>query len=177
VRVVAATNRNLEEAVAAGSFRRDLYFRLKVVEIVVPPLRHRREDVAAIADHFMERFVAETGRRLRGFTPAAREAVTAYHWPGNVRELRNCVERAVVLAPGDWIDVSDLTLSQLASSGDSGRAAVASSPFVPTTIAEVERKHVLATLQAVGGNKTKAAAILGIERSTLERKLAKWAQA
>ena len=177
VRVVAATNRNLEEAVAAGSFRRDLYFRLKVVEIVVPPLRHRREDVAAIADHFMERFVAETGRRLRGFTPAAREAMTAYHWPGNVRELRNCVERAVVLAPGDWIDVSDLTLSQLASSGDSGRAAVASSPFVPTTIAEVERKHVLATLQAVGGNKTKAAAILGIERSTLERKLAKWAQA
>jgi Nif-specific regulatory protein len=103
--------------------------------------------------------------------------MTAYHWPGNVRELRNCVERAVVLAPGDWIDVSDLTLSQLASSGDSGRAAVAPSPFVPTTIAEVERKHVLATLQAVGGNKTKAAAILGIERSTLERKLAKWAQA
>jgi len=176
VRVVAATNRNLEEAVAAGSFRRDLYFRLKVVEIIVPPLRRRSEDIAAIADHFLERFAAETGRRLRGFTPAARDAMASYHWPGNVRELRNCVERAVVLAQGDWIDTADLTLSHLAAQGDSGRAAIAALPFVPTTIAEVERRHVLATLEAVGGNKTKAATILGIERSTLERKLAKWAR-
>jgi len=177
VRVVAATNRDLEEAVAAGSFRRDLYFRLKVVEIVVPPLRRRREDIAAIADHFLERFNAETGRRLHGFTPAAREAMRSYHWPGNVRELRNCVERAVVLAPDDWIDVGDLTLSHLSTPGDSWRAAVGpAAPFVPTTLAEVERRHVLATLEAVGNNKTKAAAILDIERSTLERKLARWAR-
>jgi Nif-specific regulatory protein len=177
VRVVAATNRNLEDAVMAGGFRRDLYFRLKVVEIVVPPLRKRPEDVAAIAGHFLERFAAETGRRLRGFTPAALEALEAYHWPGNVRELRNCVERAVVLATGEWIDVDDLMLSQLVSAGDSGRAAAAGAPFVPTTIEEMEHRHVLATLEAVGGNKTKAAAILGIERSTLDRKLAKWARA
>jgi transcriptional regulator with GAF, ATPase, and Fis domain len=177
VRVVAATNRNLEDAVMAGGFRRDLYFRLKVVEIVVPPLRKRPEDVEAIAGHFLERFAAETGRKLRGLTPAALEALKAYHWPGNVRELRNCIERAVVLATGEWIDVDDLTLSQLVSAGDSGRAAAAGGPFVPTTIEEMERRHVLATLEAVGGNKTKAAAILGIERSTLDRKLAKWARA
>ncbi len=177
VRVVAATNRNLEEAVTSGSFRRDLYFRLKVVEIIVPPLRRRREDIPAIAGHFLERFAAEVGRRLHGFTPAAVEAMQGYHWPGNIRELRNCVERAVVLAHGDRIDVHDLTLSHLAAPGDSGRAVVTPAPFVPTTLADVERRHVLATLEAVGGNKTKAAAILGIERSTLERKLTKWARA
>ncbi|NCX98204.1 MAG: FHA domain-containing protein, partial [Planctomycetia bacterium] len=87
VRVVAATNRNLEEAVAAGEFRRDLYFRLKVVEILVPPLRRRRDDIEAIASHFLARFAAETGRRIQGFTPAALEALRAYHWPGNIREL------------------------------------------------------------------------------------------
>jgi Nif-specific regulatory protein len=177
VRVVAATNRNLEDAVMAGGFRRDLYFRLKVVEIIVPPLRRRPEDVEAIARHFLDRFAAETRRRLRGFTPAAVNALRAYHWPGNIRELRNCVERAVVLATGEWIDEDDLVLSQLAAAGDSGRAAEPAGPFVPTTIEEVERRHVLATLEAVGGNKTKAAAILGIERSTLDRKLAKWARA
>ncbi len=177
VRVVAATNRNLEDAVMAGGFRRDLYFRLKVVEIIVPPLRRRPEDVESLARHFLERFAAETGRKIRGFTPAAIRALQTYHWPGNIRELRNCVERAVVLAAAEWIDVDDLTLSQLAAAGDSGRAASAGDPFVPTTIEELERRHVMATLEAVGGNKTKAAAILGIERSTLDRKLAKWARA
>jgi Nif-specific regulatory protein len=177
VRVVAATNRNLEDAVMAGGFRRDLYFRLKVVEIIVPPLRRRPEDVEAIARHFLDRFAAETGRKLLGLTPAAVQALQAYHWPGNIRELRNCIERAVVLATDEWIDVDDLTLSQLAAAGDSAGEAAAGEPFVPTTIEEVERRHVMATLEAVGGNKTKAAAILGIERSTLDRKLAKWARA
>ena len=178
VRVVAATNRDLEAAVTSGSFRRDLYFRLKVVEILVPPLRRRPEDIAVLATHFLERFAGETGRRLRGFTPAAVEAIEGYPWPGNIRELRNCVERAVVLAQGEWIDVDDLALTKLAVAGDTGKAAAAqSSSFTPMTIEEVERRHVLATLAAVGGNKTKAAAILGIERSTLDRKLAKWARA
>jgi Nif-specific regulatory protein len=178
VRVVAATNRNLEDAVAAGGFRRDLYFRLQVVEIVVPPLRRRAEDVEAIARHFLQRFAAETGRRIRGFTPEALEAMRTYQWPGNIRELRNCVERAVVLSQGEWIDVQDMPLSHLAPPGDSGRQSLGrSAAFVPATIEEVERRHVTATLEAVGGNKTKAAALLGIERSTLDRKLAKWAQA
>ena len=180
VRVVAATNRDLEEAVTAGEFRRDLYFRLKVVEILVPPLRQRPEDVDAIADHFLKRFAAETGRKVRGFTPAARAAMRSYRWPGNVRELRNCVERAVVLSHGPEIDVGDIVLSGLAAPDDSVQAAlVQTAPprpaFVPESIDEIERRHVLATLEAVGGNKTKAAAILGIERSTLDRKLARWA--
>jgi Nif-specific regulatory protein len=178
VRVVAATNRNLEEAVAAGEFRRDLYFRLKVVEILVPPLRRRPEDIEAIATHFLTRFAVETGRKIRGFTPAALEALRAYHWPGNIRELRNVVERAVVLAQVEWIDAGDMVLSQLAPPGDTGKAAPSRpAAFVPMTIDELERRHVLDTLEAVGGNKTKAAAILGIERSTLDRKLAKWARA
>jgi Nif-specific regulatory protein len=177
VRVVAATNRNLEDAVTAGGFRRDLYFRLKVVEIMVPPLRRRPEDIEPLAAHFLEKFAAETGRRLRGYTPEALEALRSYHWPGNVRELRNAVERAVVLAPGEWIDVSDVSLSHLAAAGDTDRGAPRPAAFVPTSIEEMERRHVLATLEAVGGNKTKAAAILGIERSTLDRKLAKWARA
>jgi len=178
VRVVAATNRNLEDAVTAGDFRRDLYFRLKVVEILVPPLRRRPEDVEAIAQHFLQRFSAETGRRISGYTPAALQAMRAYHWPGNIRELRNCVERAVVLAQSEWIDVHDMALSHLAAPGETGRQSVGrAAAFVPATIDEVEHRHVLATLEAVGGNKTKAAAMLGIERSTLDRKLAKWAKA
>jgi len=177
VRVVAATNRDLEKAVTSGGFRRDLYFRLKVVEIIVPPLRRRPEDIEPLARHFLERFAGETGRLIRGFTPAALDAMRTYHWPGNIRELRNVVERAVVLAQQEWIDVADVSLSHLAAPGDTGKSGVLhAGPFVPVTIEEMERRHVLATLEAVGGNKTKAAAILGIERSTLDRKLAKWAK-
>jgi len=177
VRVVAATNRNLEEAVTAGDFRRDLYFRLKVVEILVPPLRRRPEDIEALARHFLARFAAETGRPVREFTAEAIAALRDYHWPGNIRELRNCIERAVVLSTHESIDAHELALSQLASSGDTGRGSGArSAAFVPQTLDEVERRQVMATLAAVGGNKTKAAAILGIERSTLDRKLAKWAR-
>jgi Nif-specific regulatory protein len=177
VRVVAATNRDLEKAVTAGGFRRDLYFRLKVVEIIVPPLRRRPEDIEPLAAHFLSRFAAETGRKLLGFTPEAVEAMQAYHWPGNIRELRNVIERAVVLSQEELIDVHELSLSHLAVPGDTDNDAVSRlGPFVPTTIEEMERRHVLATLAAVGGNKTKAATILGIERSTLDRKLAKWAR-
>ena len=177
VRVVAATNRDLEEMVAAGQFRRDLYFRLKVVEILVPPLRRRPEDVEALSRHFLRRFAAETGRHLHGFTPEAEAALVAHHWPGNVRELRNCIERSVVLAQGEWIDEADLALSRLAAAGDTGKVPVGRpAAYAPQSLDEVEHRHVIATLEAVGGNKTKAAAILGIERSTLDRKLARWGQ-
>ena len=177
VRVVAATNRNLEDAVTANEFRRDLYFRLKVVEIIVPPLRRRREDIEPLARHFLARFAAETGRGVHDFTPAALESLLAYQWPGNIRELRNCIERAVVLSNHDTIDTHDLALSQLAPAGDTGRGTGGkTSAFVPQTIEELERRHIMATLAAVGGNKTKAAAMLGIERSTLDRKLTRWAK-
>src|SRR5207247_2372339 len=108
VRVIAATNRDLEKDVTEGKFRRDLYFRLHVVEIVVPALRKRVDDIAELARYFLRRFNDETGRRIRGFTPAAVEAMKQYRWPGNVRELKNVIERAVVLARTDSIDVEDL---------------------------------------------------------------------
>jgi Nif-specific regulatory protein len=178
VRVVAATNRNLEEAVSSGEFRRDLYFRLKVVEILVSPLRKRPEDIEPLARHFLNRFAMETGRKVRDFTPQALDALLSYHWPGNIRELRNCIERAVVLSLDEAVDVHELALSHLSSPGETGRkAGDKSGPFVPETLDDMERRHVMATLEAVGGNKTKAAAILGIERSTLDRKLARWAKA
>jgi DNA-binding NtrC family response regulator len=121
--------------------------------------------------------VAETGRRIEGFTPAAVEAMQAYHWPGNIRELRNCIERAVVLSQSPRIDAHELALSQLAASGDTGKmSASRTSLYTPQSLDELERKHILATLEATGGNKTKAASILGIERSTLDRKLARWAK-
>jgi len=175
VRVVAATNRHLEKAVAAGEFRRDLYFRLKVVEITVPPLRERPDDIETLARHFLRRFAAETGRAVRDFRPEALAAMRDYHWPGNIRELRNCIERAVVLSADDTVDIHELALSSLSSFGDTG-AAGRPAPFKPETLDALEHRHVLATLAAVAGNKSKAAAILGIERSTLDRKLGRWAK-
>src|SRR5262249_39795420 len=100
VRVIAATNQPLEQAVRSSTFRADLFFRLQVVELRVPPLRERLGDLPALAEHFLKRFVRETGRKIRGFTPAALKKMQEYHWPGNVRELRNVVERAVALGSG-----------------------------------------------------------------------------
>ncbi len=113
VRVVAATNRPLEESVRTGTFRRDLFFRLQVVEIHVPPLRERLADVPILADHFLGKFVKETGRKIKGFTSEAVAKLIAYHWPGNVRELRNVIERGVALANGPMLDAADIWLSSL----------------------------------------------------------------
>src|SRR5207249_9698952 len=117
VRVVSATNQPLEQSLQAGTFRRDLFFRLQVIEIRVPPLRERRSDVSLLADHFLKRFVRETGRKIRGFTDAAVQKLKAYPWPGNVRELRNVVERAVALGSGSVIDAADIWLSELDVAG------------------------------------------------------------
>ena len=174
VRVIAATNRDLEKDVTEGSFRRDLYFRLHVVDIDVPSLRKRPEDIRALADHFLRKFNEETGRRLQGFTPAAMEALRRYRWPGNVRELKNVIERAVVLARGEIIETEDLTLSKLATAGDSADASAHAKEYEPMSLADMERKHILATLQSTGWNKSRTAAILGIERSTLDRKIRRY---
>jgi len=174
VRVIAATNRELEKDVADGKFRRDLYFRLHVVEIVVPPLRKRVQDVIELAVYFLDRFNNETGKKLRGFTPEALELLQKYRWPGNVRELRNVIERAVVLSRGDRIDVEDLTLTSLAPSSESGEIPLPVSQYQPATLADVERRHILATLSAEGWNKSRTAALLGIERSTLDRKIKRY---
>ncbi len=170
VRVVAATNQALEEAVRAGHFRRDLFFRLQVVEIHVPTLRDRKSDVPVLADHFLKRFIRETGRKIRGFTPAALKKMEEYHWPGNVRELRNVVERAVAMGgPGPFLDVGDIWLSSLDLYGPttgSGEAA-----YQPLPLEEIEKQHILRTLAHTDWNKSQAAAILEIERSTLDRKI------
>lgn len=171
VRVIAATNRDLEKAVADGTFRRDLYFRLRVVEITVPPLRKRPEDIIEIAEHFLRSYKVESGRKILGFTAEAREQLQQYRWPGNVRELKNVVERAVVLARGDYVDVDDLNLSNLATVGDSSMVPASANSYEPLTLAEVERRHILATLRQTGWNKSRTARTLGIERSTLDRKI------
>ncbi len=169
VRVVAATNQPLEQAIQEGRFRRDLFFRLQVVEMRVPPLRERKSDVPILADHFLRRFVRETGRRIRGFAPAALRKMEDYNWPGNVRELRNVVERAVALGSGPLLDVNDIWLSSLEIGGaaaPSGEAA-----YRPLSLEDVEKDHIFKTLTYTDWNKSQAAVILNIERSTLDRKI------
>jgi transcriptional regulator with GAF, ATPase, and Fis domain len=174
VRVIAATNRDLEKAVTDGQFRRDLYFRLHVLEITVPPLRKRPEDIAEIAYFFFNRFTTETGRKLKGFMPRAMEQMLRYRWPGNVRELKNVIERAVVLAQGDYIDEGDLLLSKLPTSGDTVDVPSIPTEFKPCSLAEMERRHIEAVLQSTRWNKSRTAEILGIERSTLDRKIRRY---
>ena len=177
MRVIAATNRDLEKAVTEGIFRRDLYFRLHVLEILVPPLRKRPEDIAELAYYFFNRFTTETGRKLKGFTPKAMEQMLRYRWPGNVRELKNVVERAIVLSEGEYIGETDLLLSKLPTSGDTVDVPGALVEFKPCSLAEMEQRHIQAVLKSTGGNKSQAAVILGIERSTLDRKLRRYGSA
>jgi Nif-specific regulatory protein len=174
VRVIAATNRDLERDVADGRFRRDLFFRLRVLEILVPALRKRQEDIPLLADFFLEKFNAETGRKIRGFTAAAKEQLLRYLWPGNVRELKNVIERAVVLCRGQEIGVEDLLLTKLATAGDTEAAAAAGDPFHPVSLDDIERSHIFNTLNHTAWNKSKTAVILGIERSTLDRKIRRY---
>jgi Nif-specific regulatory protein len=174
VRVIAATNRDLEKAVAESTFRRDLYFRLRVVEIFVPPLRKRPEDILELAEYFLDRYNAETGRKIRGFTPEAIHQMQNYRWPGNVRELKNVIERAVVLARTDFIDTEDLNLSNIATVGDSGDVPSPKTTFEPLSLDDLEKRHIHATLRATGWNKSRTAAILGVERSTLDRKIRRY---
>ena len=175
-RVIAATNRDLEQDVAEGKFRRDLYFRLHVLEILVPGLRKRSEDIPELAEFFLRRFNDETGRNLQGYTPRALEQLLRYRWPGNVRELKNVIERAVVLATGEYIDHEDLVLSTLKTAGDteSGAPSGFTQGYIPQSLADIEREHILRTLNSTSWNKSRAAGILGIERSTLDRKIKRY---
>jgi Nif-specific regulatory protein len=169
VRVVAATNQPLEDALRGGTFRRDLFFRLQVVEIRVPPLRERKSDVPLLAEHFLKRFVRETGRKIRGFTAAAAQKMEDYNWPGNVRELRNVVERAVALGTGPMLDVGDIWLSSLEVGGPVTGPSEAA--YEAVSLEEVEKRHIVRTLEHTDWNKSQAATILQIERSTLDRKI------
>ena len=171
VRVVSATNQPLEQALQAGTFRRDLFFRLQVVEIQVPPLRDRHSDIPLLAEHFLARFVRETGRKIRGFSSAALQKMQQYDWPGNVRELRNVVERAVALGSGPLIDAPDIWLSSLEVAASAASPGQAAATYQPTSLDEVEKAHIRRTLEYTDWNKSQAATILNIERSTLDRKI------
>ncbi|HET6347210.1 MAG TPA: sigma-54 dependent transcriptional regulator [Myxococcota bacterium] len=171
-RVVAATNRNLEEDVRAGRFREDLYYRLNVIQIRLPPLRERRGDVPLLAQHFLGRFCEKNHKALRGFSEAAIKALDAYGWPGNVRELENTIERAVVLSRSDIVGVEDLP--EVIAAATTGKAsAEAGGFFIPfgTPLEEIERRAIRETLERTGGDKKTAARLLGIAARTIYRKL------
>jgi Nif-specific regulatory protein len=170
---VAATNRNLEEAIAEGTFRKDLYYRLFVVEIQVAPLREHAEDILQLAQFFLEQFASKSGREISGFSAGARVVLEAYDWPGNIRELKNTVERAVILCTGDQLSESDIQLSNLVAAGGSNTSPVIASRG-NVSLEALEQQHILSVLETTEWNKSQAARILGIERSTLDRKLKRY---
>jgi len=174
VRVVAATNRNLEREVERGTFRKDLYFRLHVVEIVVTPLRKRRSDIPVLAEHFLTCSARKTARQVGSFSRGALDAMKVYDWPGNVRELQNVVERAVILCPGDQVREEDIRLSALRTPPSDPSIAVMDGKYREMTLVALEKEHILATLEHTNGNMTRTAEILGIERSTLYLKLKRY---
>ena len=170
VRVVAATNRVLEERVESGEFREDLFYRLNVVQLDVPPLRARRSDIPILAEHFLGKFAEENGRALAGFTDDALLALRLYPWPGNVRELENAIERAVVLTEGTRIEAVNLPSAQ--GQGDQQDLGV----MIPgIRLEELERMAIERTMDAVGGSTSKAAEILGISRRKIQYRLKEWA--
>jgi two-component system response regulator HydG len=173
VRLVAATHRDLESAIEDGRFREDLYFRLNVIHIDVPPLRARAGDVLLLAQAFLERFAARAGKALTGLTSGAAERLLAYAWPGNVRELQNCIERAVALTRHEQITVDDLP-EKIRSYKGSHVVVAGDDPSELVPMDEVERRYILRVMEVVGGNKALAARVLGFDRTTLYRKLQRY---
>jgi DNA-binding NtrC family response regulator len=169
LRIIAATNRDLKREAQQSRFREDLFFRLNVVPVNIPPLRDRLEDVPLLASYFVQHFNRELNRTVRGFSAEARLLLQSYHWPGNVRELRNVIERAILLESTDVILESHLPLEIIPHSG--ARPESTAAPFVPRPLREVELEHIRRMLQWCGGNKSRAAKLLGISRQTLRDKL------
>jgi two-component system response regulator HydG len=170
VRVIAATNRDLESAVEEGRFREDLYYRVNVVLVPLPPLRSRGGDILPLAQHFLAHFAARADKRVSGIAPAAAEKLVTYPWPGNVRELQNCMERAVALTRFDQIAVDDLP-EKVRTYRRSHVLVTSDDPSELVPLEEVERRYLARVMEAVNGNKTAAARVLGIERKRLYRML------
>ncbi len=168
VRVIAATNKNLETEIERGNFREDLYYRLNVIPFHVPPLRERVEDIPLLADHFLREFAAAYGRKPKELTPEAYAVLKSYHWPGNVRELRNLMERILIMNPQTRIDARHIPLASARSGGPRPSEAFGSLQEVR---AAAERDYILKKLEETGGNVTRAAGLLGLERSHLYRKM------
>jgi DNA-binding NtrC family response regulator len=171
-RVVAATNRDLEAAVDEGRFREDLFFRLDVLRVEVPPLRARGSDALLLAQHFVRTCAARSGRAVTGISRGAAEKLLAYAWPGNVRELQNAIERAVALTQHEQVLVEDLP-ERIRDYGRGDVLVAGEDPSELATLEAVEQRYVARVMEAVGGNKTLAARVLGLDRKTLYRKLAR----
>ncbi|HJZ97238.1 MAG TPA: sigma 54-interacting transcriptional regulator, partial [Candidatus Solibacter sp.] len=168
VRVIASTNKNLEEEIERGNFREDLFYRLNVIPFFVPPLRDRREDIPLMADYFLREFTMSYGRKAKEMTPEAYRVLSEYHWPGNVRELKNLIERIVILNPQVRVDARHIPL------GGSRRAterAVDRFGSLQEVREAAEREYILKKLEETNGNVTRTAEILGLERSNLYRKM------
>ncbi len=171
VRVLCATHRDLRSLARDGRFREDLYFRLQVFAIELPPLRERRDDIPMLVQHFVDKLAAETGKRVQGVTPAALAALQGHPWPGNVRELRNAVERAMILCDGEVIGPEHLPPDVVPARRAEGSLRVP----LGATLDQVERRYILASLERHGGNKARTAASLGISEKTLYNKLRRYA--
>jgi two-component system nitrogen regulation response regulator NtrX len=176
VRVIAATNKRLEDEIRRGAFREDLYFRLNVIPFQVPPLRERREDVAVLARHFMTEISAEYGRRPKELSPEALLVLANQPWPGNVRELRNTIERLVIMAPGERIEERHLPAPLLGLAPDTPAAAaplgvLADFPSLSDAREDFEKRYIWKKYQECGGNMSRTAEVLQVERSNLYRKM------
>jgi two-component system response regulator HydG len=170
VRLISATNRELSDAITAGTFRQDLYHRLKVVSIKLPPLRSRREDIPLLIDFFLKEFSASHGKPVAAITPAARKVLMAYSWPGNVRELKNSIESMVVIDSDGVFDVDDLT-EDLQGVSTSAEAPSGVSHLIGRSFDEIEKYYIAETLKLTEGNREEAAKVLGIGERTLYRKI------
>jgi len=173
VRLVAATNRDLEEMVEDKQFREDLFYRINVIHVPLPPLRARGGDILLLAQHFVQHYGAVFGKQVTGLSPAAAERLSSYAWPGNVRELQNCVERAVALARFEEVSVEDLP-EKIRAYQKSHVVVATDDPTDLVPLEEVEKRYILRVLEAHGGNRTEAAKSLGLDRKTLYRKLLRW---
>jgi two-component system nitrogen regulation response regulator NtrX len=172
VRVLAATNKDLQAEIRGGRFREDLYFRLNVIPIFVPPLRERQEDIPLLADHFMADFAREYGRRVKNFESGARAVLQHYPWPGNVRELRNVIERLMIMVPGETISAADLSfLDPVALARPAAPDLVGERRTLHEARDQFERDLILRTLAEQQGNMSRTAEVLGVERSNLYRKM------
>ncbi|HWV39501.1 MAG TPA: sigma-54 dependent transcriptional regulator [Vulgatibacter sp.] len=171
VRVICATNRDLKKQIRAGRFREDLYFRLNVFNLHLPPLKERVEDIPLLAQHFVEKFAAEAGKKVQGFSADALEALRNYGWPGNVRELRNSIERAVILCDGDLVRREDLPADLVGIEAE----GIMLKLTLGMPLREVEKEYILRSLRRNGGNKARTAELLGISEKTLYNKLNRYA--
>jgi DNA-binding NtrC family response regulator len=163
--MIAATNKDLSGLIKTGNFREDLYYRLNVINVAIPPLRERKEDIAGLAEHFLKKYAQKLPKSIAGFTAEAMELLTGYKWPGNVRELENVIERAVILCEGDQIGAEDLSISSYSAIEEIS---------VNPSLEEMEKNYILRVLKEAGNNQSKASQLLGIDRKTLYLKLKKY---